>query len=57
MIFCPKCRKPTMRNTPAGERCSSCGYMPGFILKDGPTKCPICKKYSVYNGKCRNCFK
>lgn len=58
---CPKCGKLTLWKTPTGVKCSNvdCGYsatIPANNGKGGKGKlCPVCKKYQVFNGKCRNC--
>ena len=56
---CPKCHELTFFSTPSGRKCSHCGYemkVPANSGKGGRGDlCSNCKKYTVFDGKCRNC--
>ena len=58
---CPKCKKFTLFKTPTGVKCNNpdCTYQATTPANDGKggkgTLCPVCKKYMVFHGVCRNC--
>lgn len=57
--MCPKCGELTFWNKPFGKQCSKCGYKVFSNPNEGKggkgKKCPICKKFTFFNGKCTSC--
>jgi rRNA maturation protein Nop10 len=54
--MCPECGLYTFITTPTGRQCSKCGYK--MVVNPGPgkgKKCANCDKWTVFDGKCRNC--
>lgn len=58
--LCPKCgsRKLWEKND-GNYECSNCGYRLQVPVNGGKggkgQRCPICKRYTFFDGKCRNC--
>lgn len=56
---CPNCGERTFYETGTGRECTRCGYkmiVPANEGKGGKgDKCANCGRYTVYDGKCRNC--
>ena len=56
---CPKCGELTFFKTSTGRECTKCGYKMTTSANGGKggkgKQCRNCKKYMVFDGKCRNC--
>lgn len=56
---CPNCGEMTFFETSTGRECTRCGYKMIVPANDGKggrgDKCSYCGRYTVFDGKCRNC--
>ncbi|MBQ8693853.1 MAG: hypothetical protein IJ576_08655 [Synergistaceae bacterium] len=56
---CPQCGSLTFFKSATGGKCTQCGYTMTNPANDGRggkgQKCLNCGKFTVFNGKCRNC--
>ena len=57
--LCPECNQFTFFSTATGRKCTKCGYEMILPVNDGKGgkgfKCSNCNKFTVFNGKCKNC--
>lgn len=57
--ICPKCGRQTFWNKGAKMECSNCGYVviipPNGGMGGKGQKCPVCGKFTWFNGKCNSC--
>ena len=57
--ICPNCGKLKFFETPNGRKCSKCNYEVHLPPNNGKgglgTRCSLCSKQTVFNGKCTNC--
>ncbi|MBP3610991.1 MAG: hypothetical protein J6J42_11735 [Lachnospiraceae bacterium] len=57
--ICPKCGEQTLWNKGNKLVCSRCEYTiiipPNQGMGGKGKKCPVCGKYTWFNGRCNNC--
>lgn len=57
--MCPKCGRQTLWDKGNKFECSKCGYTIIIPVNNGMggkgKKCPVCGKFTWFDGKCRSC--